>query len=134
MKKIALLLFMTVPWVALANAPCKAGTVHLKLDRQKIGNIQVQQVNSWKEQWRMDPKKTAQHEIFGGRAPSQAKSPDMIPVTFVKGDDRTQVYSYTFDKKTYEFTMKKPEWLLPYAGIYKIMMWVLTDVKTTCSK
>ena len=117
-----------------AATPCKPQTTHRKLDQQQIGNLQVQKVNSLKEDWRLDPKKTAQREIFNGLAPTPAKSPDMIPVAFIKGDDKTQVYSYNAPDRKIEITMKKPEWLLPYSGIYKLMMWVVTDVKTTCTK
>ncbi len=119
--------------VAMAQAPCKPSVEHRKLDQQKIQNTQVQKVNSWKEEWRMDPKKTAQHEAVDmGSDPK--RNPDTVPVTFVRGDDRTQVYSFRDGQRTVELTMKKPEWLLPYSGIYKIMMWVVTDVKTTCAK
>ena len=117
-----------------AASPCKPSTVHRKLDHQQIGNLQVQKVNSLKEDWRLDPKKTAQFEIFSGTGQTAAKKPDMVPVTFVRGDDKTQVYLFTAPDRKIELTMKKPEWLLPYSGIYKLMMWVVTDVKTTCSK
>ena len=117
-----------------AASPCKPTAVHRKLDQQQIGNLQVQKVNSLKEDWRLDPKKTAQYEIFAGAGQTLAKKPDMVPVTFVRGDDKTQVYSYSAPDRKIELTMKKPEWLLPYSGIYKLMMWVVTDVKTTCSK
>lgn len=131
------LIFMTVLAACLplhAATPCKSQVEHRKLDQQKIGSLQVQKVNSLKEDWRLDPKKTAQREIFGGIAETPAKSPDMIPVTFVKGDDKTQVFSYNAPDRKIEITMKKPEWLLPSSGIYKLMMWVVTDVKTTCAK
>ena len=130
------LLFGVIITASLAHAvtPCKPQTTHRKLDQQQIGNLQVQKVNSLKEDWRLDPKKTAQREIFSGLAQTPAKSPDMIPVTFVKGDDKTQVYSFSAPDREIEITMKKPEWLLPYSGIYKLMMWVVTDVKTTCTK
>lgn len=117
-----------------AATPCKTALEHRKLDRQKIQNIQVQKVNSWKEDWRMDPRKTAQHEVAETLAPAPNRNPEMIPVAFVKGDDRTQVFSYRDADRIFEITMTKPEWLLPYSGIYKIMMWVVTDVKTTCAK
>jgi hypothetical protein len=117
-----------------AASPCKPQVEHRKLDQQKIGNLQVQKVNSLKEDWRLDPKKTAQAEIFSAAGLTQAKSPDMVPVSFVKGDDKTQVYSYTQSDRKIEITMKKPEWLLPYSGIYKLMMWVVTDLKTTCPR
>jgi hypothetical protein len=117
-----------------AAIPCKPGVVHRKLDQQKIGKLQVQKVNSLKEDWRLDPKKTAQAEILSVEGLTTAKSPEMVPVTFVRGDDKTQVYSYKAPGRSVEVTMKKPEWLLPYSGIYKLMMWVVTDVKTTCTK
>jgi hypothetical protein len=117
-----------------AASPCKPQVEHRKLDQQKIGNLQVQKVNSLKEDWRLDPKKTAQAEIFSGAGLTSAKSPEMVPVTFVRGDDKTQIYSYSEPGRKIEITMKKPEWLLPYSGIYKLMMWVVTDVKTTCPK
>src|SRR6266702_2786292 len=100
-----------------AASPCKPQIEHRKLDQQKIGNLQVQKVNSLKEDWRLDPKKTAQAEIFSGTGLTQAKNPEMVPVTFVKGDDKTQVYSYAQTDRKIEITMKKPEWLLPYSGI-----------------
>jgi hypothetical protein len=117
-----------------AAPPCKSQIEHRKLDQQKIGNLQVQKVNSLKEDWRLDPKKTAQAEILSGTGQSKAKSPEMVPVTFVRGDDKMKVYSYSEADRKIEITMKKPEWLLPYSGIYKLMMWVVTDVKTTCNK
>ena len=53
----------------------------------------------------------------------------------IGGDDRTQVFQYSSTSGSMlELTLKKPEWLLPYAGIYKLEMWVVTDVKTTCGK
>jgi hypothetical protein len=133
---------MRIPLIALvcaatlslqAASPCKPQIEHRKLDQQKIGNLQVQKVNSLKEDWRLDPKKTAQAEIFSA-GQTQAKTPEMVPVAFIRGDDKTQIYSYSEPGRKIEITMKKPEWLLPYSGIYKLMMWVVTDVKTTCSK
>jgi hypothetical protein len=120
---------------AVAATPCKPKLDHRKLDHTKIGNLQVQKVNSWKEDWRMDAKKTAQREVIDASL-SQNKfaNSDAVPVTLVKGDDRTQIYSYTEPGKTFEITMKKPEWLLPYSGIYKIVMWVVSDAKTVCTK
>jgi hypothetical protein len=117
-----------------AAAQCKSKIEHRKLDQQKIGNLQVQKVNSLKEDWRLDPKKTAQIEVASGIATILYRAVTTIPVTFVKGDDRSQVYSYSEHDRKIEITMKKPEWLLPYSGIYKLMMWVVTDVKTTCTK
>jgi hypothetical protein len=130
------LIFVVLLAASLAHAatPCKTQVTHRKIDQQQIGNLQVQKVNSLKEDWRLDPKKTAQHEILSGVGETAAKSPDMVPVAFIKGDDKTQVYSFNAPDRKIEITMKKPEWLLPYSGIYKLMMWVVTDVKTTCTK
>src|SRR5438270_5574956 len=98
-----------------AASQCKPSVEHRKLDQTKIGNLQVQKVNSLKEDWRLDAKKTAQHEVLGGLAQTAAKTPDMVPVSFVKGDDKTQVYSFNAPDRKIEITMKKPEWLLPYS-------------------
>jgi hypothetical protein len=130
-----LLLTAAFSLTAAAATPCKPKLDHRKLDQTAIGNLQVQKVNSWKEEWRMDPKKTAQHEVVSAPLTQTLfRSVDAVPVTFVKGDDRAQVFAYSEDGRKVEVTMKKPEWLLPYSGIYKIMMWVVTDVKTTCTK
>jgi hypothetical protein len=134
MRTLLIVAVCTASLSLYAAPPCKSQIEHRKLDQQKIGNLQVQKVNSLKEDWRLDPKKTAQAEIFSGAGQTQAKSPDMVLVAFVRGDDKTQVYSYSELGRKIEITMKKPEWLLPYSGIYKLMMWVVTDVKTTCTK
>jgi len=134
MRTTVLTVILLAAASAVAVPPCKPKLEHLKPDQARIENLQVQKVNSGKEDWRRDPKQTVQHEIYGGLAQSQAKTPDMIPVTFVKGDDKTQVFSYTAPDRRVEITLKKPEWLLPYSGIYKLMMWVATDVKTVCTK
>jgi hypothetical protein len=131
----ALLFTAAISATASAATPCKPKLDHRKLDQTAIGNLQVQKVNSWKEEWRMDPKKTAQHEVVASSLTQmEHRTWESVPVTFIKGDDRTQVYSFRENERSYEITMKKPEWLLPYSGIYKIMMWVVTDVKTTCPK
>ncbi len=121
-----------------ANAfgtPCKAGNDHRKLDQVHIENIQVKQVNSMKEDWRLDPKKTAQHEVLEAKLNTLAfQKADQIPLTSVKSEDREQVFAYSEHGVRYEITVKRPEWLLPYSGIYKMMMWVVTDVKTVCTK
>jgi hypothetical protein len=134
MRTLILLTLCAATFSVHAASQCKSGVVHRKLDKLQIGNLQVQKVNSRKEDWRLDPKKTAQYEIFSGVGQTAAKKPDMVPVTFVSGDDKTQIYSFTQPDRKIELTMKKPEWLLPYSGIYKLMMWVVTDVKTTCTK
>jgi hypothetical protein len=62
-------------------------------------------------------------------------SPNRAAVRFVKGDERVQVFQYAAsDGRLLEMTLKKPEWLLPYAGMYKMEMWVVNEVKTTCGK
>jgi hypothetical protein len=134
MRNFLLVVLCAASLSSHAISQCKSQVVHRKLNQQQIGNLQVQKVNSLKEDWRLDPKMTAQFEIFAGAGQTVAKKPDMVPVAFVRGDDKTQVYSYTQPDRKIEITMKKPEWLLPYSGIYKLMMWVVTDVKTTCTK
>jgi hypothetical protein len=133
--RTSLIIFLLASSLAIhASTPCKPGVLHRKLDQQKIGNLQVQKVNSLKEDWRLDPKKTAQAEVASGLANTLYRTVEQVPVTFVRGDDKTQVYSYSEPGRKIEITMKKPEWLLPYSGIYKLMMWVVTDVKTSCTK
>lgn len=111
--------------------PCKIE--HRKLDQKALQNLQVAKVNSYKEPWRLDAKKVTQREI-SGLAKTQYSSPDAVPVNSVKGDDKTQVFSYVERGTNYQIILKKPEWLLPYAGTYGTMMWVVTDIKTNCAK
>lgn len=91
--------------------------------------MQRDKVNSGKELWRLDAAEVAKRECEAVAKGSTAKQ--------VTPGDRSQTFSCTAAASggaNYELTLQKPEWLLPYAGIYKMMMWVVTDVKTTCPK
>lgn len=113
---------------------CKPGVEHRKLDQAALQNIQKNQVNTGKEMWRLEAQQVASREA-AALDPGHKGAPDRAPVKFLKGDERTQIFQYkAADGRTFELTLKKPEWLLPYAGIYKMEMWVVTDVKTTCGK
>lgn len=115
---------------AFAAGPCKSGTDHRTLKQTSIQNTQ-KKVNLGADPWRFDPKETAAREVES--LDSSQKAATVKPaLKQVKGDERTSVMTYAAPDRTYEITMKKPEWLLPYSGIYKTMMWVVTDVKTVC--
>lgn len=130
MKTIAAMLLLSA--IAFA-APCTPKTDHRKLDQAAIQNIQKTKVNSGKELWRLDAREVATREA-ASLDTAYKGVPDKAPVKAVKTEDRLQVFSYSASDATYEITLKKPEWLLPYSGIYKMMMWVVTDVKKTCNK
>ena len=127
---VSLLLASSV--ISFAAPPCTPKVDHRKIDQIKIQNIQKDKVNSAKELWRLDAKVVAQQEVVSGLVEVQYRTFTTVPVKLIKGDDRVQVFSYEEHGKIFEITMKKPEWLLPYSGIYKMMMWVVTDVKTIC--
>ena len=123
----ALLLFATSSFAA---SPCKSATETKKLDQTSTQNTQ-KRVNLGGDPWRLDPKEVAARQIESMDASLKAATVKGS-LTQVKADERTQVLSYKAADRTYEVTMKKPEWLLPYSGIYKTMMWNVTSVKTTC--
>jgi hypothetical protein len=113
---------------------CKAASEHRKLDQASQQNIQKTRVNSGKEMWRLDAPQVAAREAASLDAGYKG-APEKAAVRALKGDDRMQVFQYSStDGRLLELTLKKPEWLLPWAGIYKMEMWVVTDVKTTCGK
>lgn len=115
-------------------ATCKAGTEHRKLDQAALQNIQKTKVNSAKEMWRLEAAQVAAREAAALDAGYKG-APEKAAVKSLSGDDRKQVFQYkASDGRTLELTLQKPEWLLPYAGIYKLEMWVVTDVKTICGK
>jgi hypothetical protein len=120
--------------VAAFAAPCTPNLDHRKIDHTAIQNIQKDKVNSGKELWRLDPKEVAAREA-AALDPAYKGAPGKTPVQFVKGDDRVQVFRYrNAAGASYEITLKKFDWLLPYSGIYKMMMWTVTDVKRTCGR
>ncbi|HUO60358.1 MAG TPA: hypothetical protein VMU24_06790 [Candidatus Acidoferrales bacterium] len=124
MRTIFCLILLTT--TVAAQTPCKPAIEHRKLDRTALQNLQVAKVNSYKEPWRLEAKEIATRECAG------LKLPAAVPV---RGDDRTQVFSCGAANGAHtELTLNKPEWLLPYAGTYRLMMWVVTDVKTVCAK
>ncbi|MDR3764195.1 MAG: hypothetical protein P4M01_08890 [Acidobacteriota bacterium] len=128
------LLLCVLALAAQAAFACKPGIEHRKLSQADVQNIQKNKVNTGKEMWRLEAPQVAAREAPALDAGYKG-APEKAPVKFVKGDDRTQVFQYkASDGRTLELTLKKPEWLLPYAGIYKMEMWVVTDVKTTCGK
>jgi hypothetical protein len=113
---------------------CKPGTDRRKLDQAAQQKIQVARVNSGKEPWRMEAPQVAAREA-ASLDTNYKGAQEKAPVRFLKGDDRIQIFQYSATNgRQIELTLKKPEWLLPYAGIYKMEMWVVTDVKTTCGK
>jgi hypothetical protein len=115
-------------------SPCRPLNDHRKLDQAAQQNIQKMRVNSGKDMWRLEAPLVAAHEAAALDAGYKG-APEKASVRQLKGDDRVQVFQYTAtDGRSLELTLKKPEWLLPYAGIYKMEMWVVTDVKTTCGK
>lgn len=116
------------------HAVCKPGNDHRKIDQTAQQNIQKNRVNPGKEMWRLEAPQVAAREA-ASLDTGYRGAPDKAAVRFVKGDDRMQVFQYkASDGRQLELTLKKPEWLLPYAGIYKMEMWVVTDVKTACGK
>ncbi len=137
MKLLRMRSAVLVSAVALATASafaCKPGVEHRKLNQAAVQNIQKTKVNTGKEMWRLEAAETAAREAAALDAGYKG-APEKAAVKALKGDDRTQVFLYkTTDGRMLELTLKKPEWLLPYAGIYKMEMWVVTDVKTTCGK
>jgi len=116
-----------------AQTPCKPGVEHRKLDHTALQNLQVAKVNSYKEPWRLEAKEVVTREC-NNLVEVTMNPPEAIAVS-VRGDDRTQVFSCgPVNKAQFELTLQKPEWLLPYAGTYRTMMWIVTDVKTVCAK
>ena len=130
----SIVLFSAVALTATSALACKPGVEHRKLNQTEVQNIQKNKVNTGKEMWRLEAAQVAAREAAALDAGYKG-APDKAPVKLLKGDDRMQVFQYkAADGRLLELTMKKPEWLLPYAGIYKMEMWVVTDVKTTCGK
>jgi hypothetical protein len=119
--------------MSFAAPPCTPKVDHRKIDQIKIQNIQKDKVNSGKELWRIEAKEVAAREA-AALDPSYKGAPEKAPVTSIKAEEKLQVFRYKSAGANFEITMKKPEWLLPYSGIYKMMMWVVTDVKTVCAK
>jgi len=119
--------------VPLAGA-CRPGVERRKLDQAALQNVQKTKVNSGKEMWRLEASQVAAREA-AALDPGYKGAPEKASVRPIRGDDRTQVFQYSSTSGSMlELTLKKPEWLLPYAGIYKLEMWVVADVKTTCGK
>jgi hypothetical protein len=113
---------------------CKPGNDHRKLDQAALQNVQKTRVNPGKELWRLEAAQVASREA-AALDPGYRGAPQRAGVRFVKGDERMQVFQYAAsDGRRLELTLRKPEWLLPWAGIYKMEMWVVTDVKTACGK
>ncbi len=113
---------------------CKSANVHRKLDQTAEQNLQKTRVNSGKDLWRLEAAQVASREA-AALDPAYKGAPERAAVRLVKGDERVQVFQYAAsDGRLLELTLKKPEWLLPWAGIYKMEMWVVTDVKTACGK
>ncbi len=113
---------------------CTPGNVRRKIDQSAQQSIQKLRVNSGKEMWRLEAPQVAAREA-AALDPGFKGAPDKAPVRFLKGDDRTQLFQYTAtDGRILELTLNKPEWLLPWAGLYKLEMWVVLSVKTTCGK
>jgi len=117
---------LLVTGTVFASGPCRSKFERKRIDQTTLENIQKFQVNSGKELWRLDGDKVAQHEaVILDPALTTAK-PAM------KGGDMVQTYTYRSGGTTYVITLKKFDWLLPYSGIYKMMMWTVTDVRTIC--
>ncbi len=116
---------------------CRPANDHRKLDQAAQKSVQQTRVNSGKELWRLEAAQVASREAAAldpGCVVCKG-APGSAAVQLVKGDERMQVFQYTAsDGRLLELTLKKPEWLLPWAGIYKMEMWVVTDVKTACGK
>jgi hypothetical protein len=130
----AIVCVMLASAVAAFAAPCTPKVDHRKIDQTAIQNIQKNKVNSGKELWRLDAKEVAAREAAALDSAYKG-APEKTPVQSVKAEDKLQVFRYkSAAGATYEITMKKFEWLLPYSGIYKMMAWTVTDVKTTCGK
>jgi hypothetical protein len=133
-SRLALCATIFLGAAASLASPCKPLNDHRKIDQAAQQNIQKTRVNSGKDMWRLEAPQVAAREAASLDAGYKG-APEKAAVRLVKGDDRVQVFQYTAtDGRSLEFTLKKPEWLLPYAGIYKMEMWMVTDVKTTCGK
>jgi hypothetical protein len=131
MKIAIAALILIASTLSFAASPCKPAVEHKKLEQNSVQNVQ-KKVNLGGDPWRLDPKEVAARQIESMDASLKAGA-IKNDLQSVKSDERTQVLSYKAADRNYEITMKKPEWLLPYAGIYKTMMWNVTDVKTICA-
>ncbi len=127
-KSIALTLgFSLLCSLSAVATPCAPKTEHRKLNHALIEATQRDKVNSGKEMWRLDATEVAKRECDTLAKGAIAKQ--------TKAGDKSQTFactSSTSGTPQYELTLQRPDWLLPYAGIYKTMMWVVTDVKMTC--
>lgn len=127
----SLLLFVTC--AAAAQTPCKPGLNHRKLDHKTLQNLQVSKVNTAKELWRLDADRLAEVECLTLEPLLKMRSASSYRK--LRGDDHVQVFTCApVNGRQFELTLKRPDWLLPYSGTLHMMMWVVTDVKTTCGK
>ncbi len=125
-KLYAVLAVLLAAGTALASGPCRPKFERKPINQATIENIQKLQVNSGDELWRLDANKVAQREAVSLDPALTTAKPD------VKGSEMVQMYTYRSGSTTYVITLKKFDWLLPYSGIYKMMMWTVTDVRTIC--
>ncbi len=130
MRNLILVTALFSSTILFAATPCKPAVEHTKLDQAATQTIQ-KKVNLGGEPWRLDAKEVAARQVESMDATLKAPVVKAWLKT-VKSDEHTQVLSYKTEDRTYEITMRKPEWLLPYASIYKTMIWNVTDVTTTC--
>lgn len=119
----------------VAAAPCSPKIEHRKIDQRAIQDIQKNKVNTAKDMWRLDAPTVAAREAAALDA-SYKGIPEKASVKQITGNDKMQVFSYMAadGSKSYEITLKKYEWLIPYSGIWKMMMWTVSDVKTICPR
>lgn len=130
MRNFILITALLSSTLLFAASPCKPSVEHTKLDQTATQNIQ-KKVNLGSDPWRLDAKEVAARKIES-LDPTLTAPVIKAWLKTVKSDEQTQVLSYKSADRAFEITMRKPEWLLPYAGIYKTMMWNVTDVTTTC--
>jgi len=126
-----LIVLFALSALAAAATPCKPGVERRKLKQAALQNLQVAKVNSGKELWRLEAARVAAREAASLDSAYKG-DPEKVPVKQLRGDDKMQVFSYTGADRTLEITVKKFDWLLPYSGIWKMMMWTVSDVKTKC--
>ncbi|HWR36907.1 MAG TPA: hypothetical protein VN622_13685 [Clostridia bacterium] len=131
MRNLFIALALLVSTVAVAATPCKSGAAPRKLNRTSLQNVQ-KKVNLGADSWRFDAKEVAAREVESIDT-SQKAAVVKGALKPIKSDERTAVLTYAAPDRSFDITLKKPEWLLPYSGIYKTMMWIVTDVKTTCA-
>jgi hypothetical protein len=117
-----------------AGGQCTSRTQVERVDKRTYEQLQ-HFVNEGHEPWRLDSQAVAATQILAlEKVPKGQWDPYLLPLTVVQESQTQCVYRYENPSRpglSYQITVKRFDWLLPFAEKWEWMVWAPLEVTVT---